>query len=713
MKSRLTLVRWLIIIALLGAVLTFFALGLQHQLSLEALKASQQDLDAFRQAHPAWLAAGFFLVYVACAALSLPAATLLTLGAGAVFGVFEGTMLVSFASSIGATLAFLASRFVLRDMVQQRFAKRLSTINEGVQREGGFYLFTLRLVPVFPFFVVNLVMGLTTLPVRTFYWVSQLGMLAATVVYVNAGTQLASLDSLSGILSLRIIGSFVLLGVFPLLARWIVKRFQARRVYARWPKPKKFDRNLVVIGAGSAGLVSAYIAATVRAKVTLVERHEMGGDCLNTGCVPSKALIHAAKLAAQARCATSVGVDVADVRVDFRAVMERVQQAVTTVAPHDSIERYAAMGVDVRRGQARIVSPWVVEVDGEPITTRSIVIASGAEPFVPPIEGIEDAGCLTSDTLWQLRELPRHLLVMGGGPVGCELAQAFARLGSQVIQVEAMERLLMREDDEVSAFVQAHLTEDGVDVRTGHKVVAIERDGDQRVLVCAVGDAQVRLRGDQLLVAVGRKPRTRGFGLETLGIPAERTVATDACLATVYPNIYACGDVAGPYQFTHTAAHQAWYATVNALFSQFRRFRADYSAIPTVTFVDPEVARVGLNEREAKEQEIAHEVTRYELEELDRAITENRPHGFIKVLTPPGRDRILGATIVGAHGGEMLAEFVLAMRYGLGLGKILNTIHAYPTWAEANKYAAGNWKKAHAPVRVLNWLARYHAWRRR
>ncbi len=568
-------------------------------------------------------------------------------------------------------------------------------------------------MPVFPFFVVNLVMGLTTLPIRTFYWVSQLGMLAATVVYVNAGTQLASLDSLSGILSLRIIGSFVLLGVFPLLARWIVERFKARRVYAKWPKPKKFDRNLVVIGAGSAGLVSAYIAATVRAKVTLVEQHEMGGDCLNTGCVPSKALIHAARLVAQARGAKSAGVDAGEVRVDFRAVMERVQQAVATVAPHDSVERYAALGVDVRRGRARIVSPWVVEVDGQPIRTRSIVIASGAEPFVPPIQGIEDAGYLTSDTLWQLRELPSRLLVMGGGPIGCELAQAFARLGSHVTQVEAMDRLLLREDDEVSAFVQAQLAGDGVAVRTGHKAVAVEKDGEGCVLVCEAGDKHVRLPYDQLLVAVGRKPRTTGFGLEALGIPAERTVETDAYLATLYPNIYACGDVAGPYQFTHTAAHQAWYAAVNALFGQFKRFRADYSVIPAVTFVDPEVARVGLNEREAKEQGVTYEVTRYALEELDRAITEDRPQGFIKVLTPPGKDRILGATIVGAHAGEMLAEFVLAMRHGLGLNKILGTIHAYPTWAEANKYAAGNWKKAHAPERVLGALARYHTWRRR
>lgn len=712
MKRNSTAIRLLIVIGLLGAVGVFFALGGQHLLTLDILKSSHVALGNYQLDHPWLLAAGFFLIYVAVTALSLPMATLLTLAGGALFGLLEGTLLVSFASSIGATVAFLASRFVLRDFVQQRYGKRLATINEGIQRDGAWYLFSLRLLPVIPFFVVNLLMGLTTLRTRTFYVVSQLGMLAATVVFVNAGTQLASLQSPSDILSPRIFGAFVLLGLLPLLAHWFVARVKARKVYARWPKPKQFDRNLVVIGAGSAGLVSAYIAATVRAKVTLIEQREMGGDCLNTGCVPSKALIHAAKLVAQARDAKSVGINAGEVRVDFRDVMERVQQAITTIAPHDSVERYRALGVDVQHGHAHIVSPWIVEVDGKPISTRAIVIASGAEPFVPPITGIEDSGYLTSETLWQLRELPPRLVVMGGGPIGCELAQAFARLGSQVTQVEAQDRLLLREDDEVSAFVQARLADDGVDVRTGHKAVAIERDGDQQVLVCEAGGKQVRLRYDQLLVAVGRKPRTAGFGLEALGIPAERTVDTDAYLTTLYPNIYACGDVAGPYQFTHTAAHQAWYATVNALFGQFKRFRVDYSVIPAVTFVDPEVARVGLNEREAKAKDMPYEVTRYELEELDRAITENRQKGFIKVLTPPGKDRILGATIVGAHAGETLAEFVLAMRHGLGLNKILGTIHAYPTWAEANKSAAGNWKKAHAPERVLSWLARYHAWRR-
>ena len=712
-RRRSVLLRAAIVVGVAGAIGAFFAFGGEHQLSLDALKAHRHALDAYSQAHPVRLAAEFFLIYVAFTALSLPAATLLTAAAGALFGLIEGTLLVSFASSIGATLACLASRYVFRDAVQRRFGTRLQTINEGMQREGGGYLFTLRLVPAFPFFAVNMLMGLSQLPIVTFYWVSQLGMLPATLVVVNAGTQLESLHSLSGILSLRLAGSFLLLGLLPLLARWLLARIKGHRLYARWPKPTHFDRNLVVIGAGSAGLVSAYIAATVRAKITLVEQHAMGGDCLNTGCIPSKTLIHSARLAKMARAGSGAGVKAGAIDIDFPAVMARVHQAIATVAPHDAVERYRALGVDVQRGQARIVSPWVVEVDGKPITTRAIVIASGAAPSIPDLPGLEDSGYLTSETLWQLRDLPRRLVIMGGGPIGCELAQAFSRLGSRVVQVQSAKQLLVREDDEVSTLVRRRLIEDGVDVRTGCKAVAVERGADGAVLVCEAAGQRVRLPYDVLLVAVGRTPRTAGFGLEELGISAAPTVATDAWLTTKYPNIYACGDVAGPYQFTHTAAHQAWYATVNALFGQLRRFRADYSVIPAVTFVDPEVARVGLNEREAQKQGVPYEVTRYELEELDRAITEDQTLGFVKVLTARGKDHILGATIVGQHAGELLAEFTLAMRCGLGLNKILGTIHAYPTWAEANKYAAGNWKKAHAPQRTLQWLARYHTWRRR
>jgi pyruvate/2-oxoglutarate dehydrogenase complex dihydrolipoamide dehydrogenase (E3) component/membrane protein DedA with SNARE-associated domain len=637
----------------------------------------------------------------------------MTLVAGAIFGLLWGTVIVSFASSLGATLAFLASRFLLRDWVQRRFGQQLRAINEGVEREGGFYLFTLRLIPAIPFFAINLAMGLTPMRAWTFYWVSQCGMLAGTIVYVNAGTQLASISTPAGILSPGLIGAFVLLGIFPLVAKRIVNAAKARRVYARWAraKPRAFDRNLVVIGAGSAGLVSAYIAAAVRAKVTLVEKHRMGGDCLNTGCVPSKALIKSARVLSTIRRAKEYGLKSASAEFDFADIMERVQRVVRTVEPHDSVERYTALGVECIKGEAKITSPWSVEVNGKILTTRAIVIAAGARPFIPPIPGIETVDCLTSDTVWDLRELPRRLVVLGGGPIGSELAQSFARFGSKVTQVEMLPRLLPREDPEFSEMVAARLRADGVDVRVGHKAI---RFPDKNLLVCEHEGNEVRVEFDALLCAVGRVANTRGYGLEELGIPVTRarTVETNEFLQTIYPNIYACGDVAGPYQFTHTAAHQAWFASVNSLFGTFKKFRADYSVIPWATFTDPEVARVGLNELEAKERNVPYEVSVYGIDELDRAIADEEAHGVVKVLTVPGKDRILGVTIAGEHAGDLIAEFVAAMRHGLGLNKILGTIHVYPTLAEANKYAAGVWKKAHAPQALLAQLEKLHAWMR-
>jgi len=482
-------------------------------------------------------------------------------------------------------------------------------------------------------------------------------------------------------------------------------------VYARWPKPRKFDRNLVVIGAGSAGLVAAYIAAAVRAKVTLIERERMGGDCLNTGCVPSKALIKTARVLSLIKHSQAFGIRRASAEFDFAEVMERVQRVIRTIEPHDSVERYTQLGVECIRGEARITSPWTVEVNGKALSTRAIVIAAGAEPFIPPIPGIDSMDCLTSETVWRLRELPQRLLVLGGGPIGCELAQAFARLGSKVTQVEMLPRLLPREDPEFSEMVAQRMRADGVDVRTGHKAKAFSRG---KILVCEHDGNEVRIEFDALLCAVGRVARTKGYGLEELGITVTkaRTVETNEFLQTAYPNIYACGDVAGPYQFTHTASHQAWYASVNALFSPLKKFRADYSVIPWATFTDPEVARVGLNETEAKERNIDFEVTTYDLGELDRAIADEAAHGMVKVLTAPGSDRILGATIAGEHAAEQIVEFVAAMRHGFGLNKILGTIHIYPTFAEANKYAAGAWKKAHAPQRLLARIEKLHAWMR-
>ena len=711
----------LLIVALLVAlVVAFFAFDLGRFLSLGYIKSRQAEFTMLAADRP-WLVGGaFFAIYIAVCALSLPGAAIMTLAAGAIFGLVNGTVIVSFASAIGATLAMLVSRYVLRDSVQSKFGARLADIDKGIEREGAFYLFTLRLVPIFPFFLINLLMGLTRMKAWTFYWVSQIGMLAGTIVYVNAGTQLAKIESLKGILSPGLIGSFVLLGVFPLIAKKIVDIVKARRVYAKWAhlKPRSYDRNLVVIGAGAAGLVTAYIGAAVKAKVTLVESHKMGGDCLNYGCVPSKALIKTATLARQIRHSQDYGIARAEATIDFAQVMERVAGVVRAVEPHDSVERYTGLGVDVVIGRAKITSPWHVEItkdDGSKHTlaTRSIVIATGAAPFVPPLPGIDDVGYLTSDTLWGLREQPKRLVVLGGGPIGCELAQSFARLGSAVTQIEMLPRIMIREDEEVSAFAKKALEHDGVRVLTNHKALRCERRADgTKAIVVESGGQQSAVEFDVLLCAVGRSARLKGFGLEELGIPVNKTVQVNEFLETNFPNILAAGDVAGPYQFTHTAAHQAWYASVNALFGTFKKFKADYSVIPWATFIDPEVARVGLNEQEAKEKNIAYEVTRYGIDDLDRAIADSAAEGWVKVLTVPGKDRILGVTIVGVHAGDLLAEYVLAMKHGLGLNKILGTIHTYPTLAEANKYAAGEWKRAHQPVKLLEWVARLHAWRR-
>lgn len=712
-----------IAVLLLVGIAAFFLFDLGRYFSLTFIKDSQASFQALFAEKPVQVVLVFFATYVAVTALSLPGAAIMTLAAGASFGLVLGTVVVSFASSVGATLAMLAARYVLRDSIQARFSKRLDDINKGVEKEGAFYLFTLRLIPVVPFFVVNLLMGLTRIRTWTYFWVSQLGMFAGTVVYVNAGTQVAKIDSLRSVASPALIGSFVLLGVLPLIVNKVLQFFKRRKVYARWSnaRPATFDRNLIVIGAGAGGLVSAYIAAVVKAKVTLIEAHKMGGDCLNYGCVPSKALIRSAKLAHQMKHGAQYGLSDTTPGFSFKAVMQRIQAVIKAIEPHDSVERYTGLGVDVVQGYARIVNPWTVEIalnagGTQTLTTRSIVIAAGARPLVPPLPGLGDTGFVTSDTLWdafaELDEVPKRLVVLGGGPIGCELAQAFARLGSHTTQVEMAPRLLLREGMEVSELARVALAADGVQVLTDHKALRCELADGVKTLVVEHQGAEKRIEFDQLICAVGRVARLEGYGLEDIGIPVHRTVDTNEYLQTIYPNIYAAGDVAGPYQLTHVAAHQAWYAAVNALFGEFKLFKADYSVIPWTTFIDPEVARVGLNEQEAKEKNIAFEVTRYDLDDLDRAIADSEARGFVKVLTVPGKDTILGVTIVGTHAGDLLAEYVLAMRHGLGLNKILSTIHTYPTLAEANKYAAGEWKRAHQPKRLLEWAQRYHNWKR-
>ncbi|MGD8913668.1 MAG: dihydrolipoyl dehydrogenase [Candidatus Thiodiazotropha sp.] len=710
MNSRKLIV--LLVVTLL--VFTFFLFDLDKVLTLEYFKSQRDGIISWKGAHPVLATLVFFFVYIAVTALSLPGAAVMTLAIGAVFGLVWGLVLVSFASTIGATLAFLIARFLLRDLVQNRYGDRLKPINEGMRKDGAFYLFTLRLVPLFPFFVINLLMGLTPIRTWTYYWVSQVGMLAGTLVYVNAGTQLATIDSASGILSPGLIGSFVLLGLFPLLAKRIVSVLKRQKALKEWERPETFDQNLVVIGGGSAGLVSAYIAAAVKSQVTLIEKHKMGGDCLNTGCVPSKALIRSARILSQSRRAQEWGFDAIEVKYNFHNIMERVQSVVKAVEPHDSVERYEGLGVSVIEGEAHITSPYTVKVNDIELHTPHIIVATGASPFVPPIKGIGQFDYLTSDNLWQLRDLPERLLVLGGGPIGCELSQAFSRFGSRVTIVEMMPRLMIREDEDVADLVTEQFKREDINLLVGHKAVEFTQEEGEKLLICEHNGQHKRVPFDQVLVAVGRKPNTSGFGLEELNVALNPngTIETDEYLQTSIPTIYACGDVAGPYQFTHTAGHQAWYAAVNSLFGIFRRFKVDYSVVPFATFTDPEVARVGLNEQEAKQKGIEYEVTKFDLAELDRAIAEGEAHGMVKVLTLPGKDRVLGATIVGENAGELIGEFTAAMKHGFGLNKILGTIHIYPTLFEANKYAAGAWKRAHTPEKILSWVERYHAWRR-
>ena len=733
--------------ALIAVLALGLALGLTWRLGaypdIGPLQNHYAELQAWYVDAPWTVRGAFFGVYVLAASVSLPGIVLLTLAGGAVLGFGWGLLLVSFASSIGATLSFWMARYLFRDWAVSRLGSRFKMLHAVMEREGALYLLSLRLIPLVPFIAVNLAMGLTRIRTGTFYAVSQIGMLLGTAVYIHAGTQLAHLQSTADILSSDVLGALVLLGLMvggmPIAAPWLLDKLRQRRALRPWrgQRPKTFDRNVVVIGAGAGGLVSAYIAASAQAQVTLVEAKDMGGDCLNFGCVPSKALIQSAKVAHLARNATPFGIVADAVSVDWPSVMRRIRSVIASIAPHDSAERYRAMGVDVRQGHATILNPWTVEISSpgqtpQRLTTRSIVIATGAQAIVPAIPGLKEVGFATSDMLWEQLEqyssIPKRIAIVGGGPIGCELAQALARLGAKVTLIESAARVLLREDVEVSALVEAALAADSVEVLTSHSALRCETpndsNGQEKTLwLVNTGVAHEKLQKefalpfDLLLCAVGRRARLSGLGLEALGISTEHTVHTNDYLQTVIPNIFAAGDVAGPYQFTHTAAHQAWYATMNALFGDFKRFKVSYHAVPCVTFVAPEVARVGLNEREAIEQGVAFEVTRFDVADLDRALCDaadpkTPPSGWVKVLTAPGHGKILGVTIVAAHGAEMLAEYVLAMRHGLGLNHVLQTVHTYPTWGEANKYAAGIWRRAHAPQWALKLSRRLHDWRR-
>ncbi len=703
----------LLIVALIAAVLgSWFVFDLEQYASLEFVQSQLDVLQDFRDENFALSAAVYFVVYVLMAAFSIPGALIMTLLAGALFGLLWGTVIVSFASSAGATAAFLIARTLLHDWVQNRYGELLEPINRGIRKDGGFYLFTIRMVPLFPYFLVNLLMSLTPIRAGTFYIASQTGMLLSTAVFVNAGSELARITSLSGLVSAPVLFSIALVGITPLIARFIVGGLERRKLARKFGRPRKFEMNAVVIGGGSAGLVASLIIAGAKAKVALVEQERMGGDCLYTGCVPSKSLLRSGHVKRLIDNAERFGLKQASAEVDFPAVMERIRGIIRRIEPHDSPERFTSLGVECLAGRAFIESPHVVRVGERRITTRSIILATGARPLVPPIPGLEEVDYLTSDSVWSLESLPRRLLVAGGGPIGCELTQAFSSLGSEVTQVEMAPRILMREDPEVSELLAERLRSQGVQLFVGHRVARFGKNGEGDYLEAEHEGETVRIPFDRVLLALGRKPNVEGFGLEELELPLATggAVEVNPFLQTACPNIYACGDVAGPHQFTHMASHQAFFAAMNALAGAWRK--VNYKAVPWATFTEPEIARVGLSEAEANERGIDHEVTRYPLELHDRALADGGNEGFVKVLTPPGKDRILGATIVGSHAGELIGEFVLAMTHGMGLGKIAAATHIYPTMLEANKFAANAWRREHISQKVFPWLERYFRWQR-
>jgi pyruvate/2-oxoglutarate dehydrogenase complex dihydrolipoamide dehydrogenase (E3) component/uncharacterized membrane protein YdjX (TVP38/TMEM64 family) len=698
---------------LIGAIVFFSAVAIAWFILQDHADAAQAKAWVGRAMdwvddNPGLALLAYALIYIVVTGLSLPGATVLTLIGGSLFGLWLGVAVVSFASVIGATIAMVIARYFLQETIERRFPDAVQRVNKGINRDGAGYLFALRLIPAIPFFLVNLAMGLTRMKVLTFAWVSQIAMLPATFVYVNAGRQLATIEQPSDILSARVVLAFTALAALPFVARFAMSWWRQRQALRKWSRPRRFDYNLIVIGAGSAGLVTAYIAAAARAKVALIEQNQMGGDCLNTGCIPSKTLIRSAKLAKEASDAGRLGLS-GELKPDFAAIMQRVRTVIARVAPHDSAQRYLDLGVEVIVGHARLVDPWTVEVEGRRLTARRLVLATGAEPAIPPIPGLAELDPLTSETLWNLTQLPPRLLVLGGGAIGCELAQAFARLGSQVTIVEALPRVLAHDDAEVGDAMHALLAADGVAIVAGAAATSFERRDGQAAAVLANGQ---RIAFDRVLVAVGRRPRLHGFGLEELGLLERGRLVVDEKLRTRLPTIYAAGDVIGQLQFTHAAGNYGWFASMNALFDGLKSWKAHSKAFPLVIYTDPEIARVGLNENEARERNFEFNITRYDLAELDRAIADGANEGFIKILTPPGKDRILGVTIVAARAGDMLSEFTLAMRHGLGLNKILQTIHPYPGWSEAAKSAAGQWRRAHVPERLLALSSRFLAWRR-
>lgn len=649
------------------------------------------------------------------ASLGIPGALILTLLAGAVFGWKWGTVIVSVSSTAGACCAFLLSRYFFRELIGEKYSGKGKSVLDAYESKGPLFLLSLRLVPIVPYFLVNLLMGVTRIPLATFALLSAVGMFPSTMLYVKAGVNFSQIRSVSDILSKKMLLLFCFFALIPVAANWMLPRIRFWWVMRKYPKPKSFDYNFVVVGAGSAGLVAANLGARLQAKVALVERGKSGGDCLNRGCVPSKTLLAIAKGVHHRESAESVSAPYGKAKKEYTAVRRSIQRVIEQIAPHDSFERYESLGVDCFEGNAEVISPYEVKVGEKVLTTKNVVIATGASPILPVMPGIREQGVYTSDTIWEMQDLPTRLLVLGGGAIGCELAQAFSRLGVKVTIVEKGPRILAREDERASMLLTGSLQKEGVKLFCETEAVRIDRVQEHlNVQMRRLDGSAENLEVDAVLVALGRKPNQEVFlnakGIESLSRAAVK-VDSDLSVTTL-PNFFFCGDSIGPDFFTHAAGFQGSVVALNALFGGWRKFSGTPKVMPRCIFTEPEVASVGMGEDVLKREKIPFTVCFYSWEKFDRALTEGKENGFVKVFLARGSDKILGATIVGERAGEILQQIVFAMHHGKGLGSFVNVIQPYPSYADCVRMAALAWKNNSAPKWIFPWLRDFHKWNR-
>lgn len=707
--------KYLILFLLILILILYYLFFPKEYLSLAFVKENINSIKNYVNYNYTTSALSYLIIYSLSSALAIPSALILTLSSGILFGLVPGILLTSLGSTLGAVLAFLISRYLFLDLFKSKFRNQYEQMDKEIKKNGNLHLLTLRLVPIFPFWLVNLLMGLSEISLWRYLFISFAGMIPATIVYVYAGLSLSSISELRDVISPSIFFSLLLLSILPYVLRAVVNYYLKKKLYRHYKKPRAFDYNLIIIGGGSAGLVTTFIARILKAKVAIIEKEKMGGDCLNTGCVPSKSLIKIAKIISYGKTPSSWGLKNINIDFSFEDIMNKIHSIIKEIEPHDSIVRYTQLGAECFLGQAQILSPWEVQIGEKIISAKYLVIATGARPIIPQIPGIESISPLTSENIWQLKKQPARLGILGGGVIAAELAQAFSRLGSSVFIIEESSRILSREDEDASGLIHEIFIKEGIKIYTSHTLKKCEKSGDEKILLCIDREGrEISLVCDQLFIAIGRKATTSGFGLEKikLDLNDNGSIKVNEYMQTSLPNIFACGDVAGPFNLTHAASHQAWHTTVNALLGFIKMFKINYSVLPVCTYTDPEIATVGYSKAELIKKSIPFEETIFPMKDLDRAIIEGETCGFVKVFTPPNSDKILGVVIISAEASTMILEFTLAMKHNLGLNKILNTIHAYPGMGEANKYLAGRWKQRKSRLNLLKALERFHTFSR-